>query len=563
MLSLPDKPGVYLFKDSDRKIIYIGKAISIKKRVSSYFKKYNNSYKNKVLLKEYSELDFILTSNETEALILENNLIKKYKPKYNVLLKDDKSFPFIGVTDEEFPRIVLLRVSSRMKIKYKFGPIVIGKKLNIFLDYLNQKFKLRTCRNFSSRPCLRKDMNFCHAPCCENISKKNYADEIINVLEILKGKIKPIKKSLTVQMEEYANRMDFENAAYCRDLIQVLNHLAIKQNIQLGGNLNFNVCAFYNNGKRISIIMFTYRFGKIVHNQKYCFEIINYKDSLVNFFYNYFKEFSYQITTYVCDEIYKILLPYSEIINTYVYVPKKGKFKEILKTAEKNAFEIISLSEKKMEKIQKIFGLINFPERIECFDISNISGEYNVGSMVVFQYGQKASKEYRRFKIKSVKGPDDFKSMREVIERRLKHEDWNKPDLIIIDGGKGQLSAVSDIVPEEIDLLSIAKKDEIIFDKKFKEFIISKDEEILKLFQNIRDEAHRFAISYYRRLHTNKFLQLEIEKIKGIGKKTVQKILKYFSTYDKLENADYETLKKIIGKKQAKLIFDFLRRENE
>ncbi|MCK9224941.1 MAG: excinuclease ABC subunit UvrC [Candidatus Muirbacterium halophilum] len=559
MHAIPDKPGVYLFKDKNDNILYIGKAKSLKKRVKSYFRKTDN-LKTKLLISKYNKIDFIICSSEKEALILENNLIKKYLPFFNILLKDDKTYPYIIITDEKFPRIVKMR-KIPSKYKNKFGPYVEGGKINALIDILATFFKIRTCRRMKDSACLRKYIGYCAAPCQNEISEQHYNLQINNIIEILKGNTFLFIKDLNKEMEFASHNLNFEKAALIRDVIGFLKDIKNNQYAQISRENTFDVLAISMNSNSFVISIQRYNSGKLLDYENIICDYLDIEEDVQRVLIQFYERNTQTIQAYIDEKIFNIIKNAISYINADFTVPKIGENARLVENASKNSDILLGNTSDIISDLKKSLLLKNTPMRIECYDISNISGEFAVGSMVVFENGRNINKKYRKFKIKTIIGADDFHMLLEVLKRRLEHKEWIMPDLIIIDGGKGQISTVKDIIPHSIDLISIAKKEEIIYFPDFRELKLPKNNKVLNLIQRIRDEAHRFAITSYRKIHSKAFFSSEFDNIKGIGQKTVDKLMKNFFSYDKIKKADIDSLAKVIGKKQAKILYNHFRSE--
>lgn len=562
MQKIPERPGVYLFLDEKGKVLYVGKAKNLKKRVSSYFREKENN-KVKLLVRKHKKIDYIITNSETEALILENNLIKKHRPRFNIQLKDDKTYPYLVITDENFPRLLKVNRVGKLKIRKKYGPFVHGKMLKNFAQVMNSLLRLRTCRNLKKTPCLRKDIDRCLGPCTGKVDQKEYLKNIAVLEEILKGK-KTLAPEIKEKMKSSSEKEEFEKAAFYRDALEIIDHFKKSQIVEASGKGNHEVIAIAFNSLRAVIIVQYYVKDRLLNTVKHEVDYIDIEDLLSEFFLERYKTFDgAKKTIYTSRKVYEFIKPYLKTLNIEIKVPKKGMKKARLELALTNAETYLKDNSKVLSNMMDRLRLKNLPLRIECYDISNVSGQFAVGSMVVFENGFKSSNEYRRFRIKKIKGANDFAMMREVIERRFSRKDWDYPQAVVIDGGKGQLSSVSDIIPESVDLLSIAKRFEIIYDRDMNEHYLSKESAILKLIQNIRDEAHRFAISYYRKRHSSAFLRSELLDLTGIGEKTVEKIMKNYDSYDSIIEAGKEKLTTIIGKRQSEIIYRFLKKEEK
>ncbi len=582
--NLPKKPGIYFFKDKGGKVIYIGKARSLKDRVKSYFLPTSDA-KIKKIISETGEIDFILTDSAKEAAFLENNFIRQHQPKFNLRLKDDKSFPYLKLTlQEKFPAIYLTRRVEEDGAKY-FGPFSPAHQARNTIHLSAKYFGVRTCQESvpgkRKRPCLDYDLKLCSAPCVEYISESDYRESIKNVLLFLEGKTEKLLKILKKKMQEAAARQEFEQAAHWRDIIRTIEEIKAKPKLISVGMENKDIFGYSRENKNVALYVFFMRKGKVIESENMFFQE---KEDIADkkIFSNYLKKF-YKHRKSVPD---KILLPFApeekdgilkRVSNLRgekieIIVPRKGKNKKLVDLASSNA-EI--LLRKKYEglaplmEIKKIFNLKSIPERIEGFDISNIGGEESVGSLVVFENGRPQKNDYRKYKIKTVAGPNDVASLQEVIRRRYKRileEKKDFPDLILVDGGKGQLNAARGALEElgvgNLPVVSLAKKKETIFapDRK-KGISLERTSPALKLFQNIRDEAHRFAISFHRLRREKRSFESRLDNIPGLGKKRKAALLDKYKDLKEIKKAAPEDLAKIIGAKATQALLSELNRK--
>ena len=540
---LPDSAGCYLYYDKDGTVIYVGKAKNLKKRIKSYFRKTVDRLKTKILVSHIERLEYILTDSEAEALILESQLIKKYKPKYNILLKDDKKYPYFLITDEDYPRITVVRKKNLNPDKGRYyGPYTDARAMYSTLDFLKKIFPLKQCKTpkFKNRPCIYYDIGRCMAPCQNKISSDEYKNIIAQAELFLKGKQSELLKKLMEQIQKYSDTEQFEKAARLRDSYYDLQKTLERQKVVTENTkLNEDVLYFlYENGIFVAVVM-NIREGRLIDKKQFAYPN-NFDEDMTLLIETFLKDYYNSIQQDFPD---KIISSHLEVLdkNTYeewlnilsgknikITYGKTQKGLELLKLAEKNAQNLMDTS--KIEETNKLkdnfnevgsyivekLGLSNFPYRMECYDISHIQGTNTVASMVVFINGIAKKSEYRKFKVNSTEGkPDDFLSMKEVLTRRFNNlgkKGWDKPDLIIIDGGKGQLSSVMQIVDKMgitgIDFVSLAKREEEIFKPhKSKPVVFAKNSNALFLFQRIRDEAHRFAITYHRKLRSKQSIK--------------------------------------------------------
>jgi excinuclease ABC subunit C len=528
LTQIPINPGCYLFKDGKGKILYVGKAKNLKKRVSSYFNKKNHDPKTEILVSLIKDVSFIVTNNEVEALILENNLIKKNQPKYNIDLKDARRYAYLKITDEKFPRVVLLRKrTSKDKGEY-FGPFVSGSAREEIKSYVQKTFQIRTCNKLPKRECLRYHIDLCSGPCIGKISEKDYKRDVNSAREILSGNIKPVIKKLKSEMTNSSQKNNFEKALTLRDRISSLNYLSEKQMVQREKKYDEDIINYVFKDGKIMLIVFNIHKGMLLNKQEFCFDY--YENSFSQFlirFYDHNRVPKELILPHKIDQsiekYLQIKLNKSDKSNKKnsflrkkkfkVIVPKIGEKKKlldlVLKNIELSFFSNLSALNVLREKLR----LENLPNVIECFDISHLGGTMIVASMTQFRYGKPDKSNYRRFRIKTVKGNDDFASIAEVVRRRysrLLKDNAPMPDLIVIDGGKGQLSfAVNELkdLGLKLPIIGLAKKfEEIYLPGMSMPLRLSHKNKGLQLLQRVRDEAHRFAISYNKLLRKKKVI---------------------------------------------------------
>ncbi len=536
---LPSLPGCYIYYNQDNEIIYVGKAKILKRRVMSYFnKKHHDSVKVQVLVSQIERLEYIITNTEVEALILESHLIKKHKPRYNILLKDDKKYPYFLITDEDFPRIQVVRKKNMNPEKGRYyGPYTDVRAMYSTLDFLKKIFPLKQCKNpkFKDRPCLYYHIGRCMAPCQNMVSSEDYKALVRQAELFLSGKQSELMEQLKAQMEKFAAAEQFEKAARLRDSYMDLKKTLEKQKVVYENTkLNEDIISLLAEDGIFAIVILMVREGRLIDKKDFVYEVED--EDRTEFFATFFKEYYNTLTLGYPDkivsnelekvgekELYEEWLEILAKKKVKISYGKSAQGKELQMLADKNAKVVLDNAKlKKMSKIRDDFNEIgsylaeklqlkNFPHRIECYDISHIQGTNTVASMVTFINGLSKKSEYKRFKIRTTEGkPDDFLSMKEVLTRRLKHlgdKNWDKPDLMIIDGGKGQLSSVMQIIEElgvtGIDVVSLAKKHEEVFlPKQSNPVILPQNSSALFLFQRIRDEAHRFAITYHRNLRS-------------------------------------------------------------
>lgn len=610
---LPDHPGVYLMKDEAGDIIYVGKAVSLKNRVRQYFQSSrNHSTKVRVMVSQIRDFEYIMTDSELEALILECNLIKKHKPKYNVLLKDDKTYPYIMVTTEEdFPRVMMTRKIKKDKNKY-FGPYG-ARAVKETIELIRRIFPIRSCNKEvkegvrEGRPCLYFHINQCLGPCQGNVNKEEYWSMIKEICKFLDGKHDDLLQDLRVKMAEAANNLEFEKAARYRDRIAAIESIRESQKVVYTSSVDdMDVIAFAQGDTNTVAQVFFLRNGKLIGTEQFILD--DTRDSeLKEVVSSFIKQF-YSMSLYIP----KVILVQEDIEDAevimkwlsekrgnrvYIHAPKRGDKKDLVDMAMNNALDALRNIEDKLKRekartvgavnqLAEYLGLERLPYRIEAYDISNIQGTETVASMVVFEGGKPKNRDYRRFKIKTVDGPNDFASMAEVIERRFrrgmeeieelkqqgKSTDDGKfskmPDLVLIDGGKGQLNAAVQTLRklglEDIPVISLAKRlEEVYVEGKSEPINIPKSSDALHLLQRVRDEAHRFAISYHRSLREKSGLRSVLEDIPGIGPKRRAALIKHFGTLEAIKNATVEELAGVEGmnRQAAQKIIEYLRGE--
>lgn len=540
---LPSLPGCYIYYNNQGEVIYVGKAKILKRRVMSYFNRKHDSVKVNVLVSQIERLEYIITNTEVEALILESHLIKKYKPKYNILLKDDKKYPYFLITDEDFPRITIVRKKNLNPEKGKYyGPYTDIRAMHATLDFLKKIFPLKQCRTpkFKDRPCLYYHIGRCMAPCQKKVTPDEYKAIVKQAELFLSGKQSELMKQIKEQMQKYSDTLQFEKAAKLRDSYNDLAKTLEKQKVVYENTkLNEDVISLMADDGIFAIVILMIREGRLIDKKDFTYEVE--EEDRTEFFATFFKEYYTTLKLEYPDRIVSNELEaigekalYEEWLEILaqkkvkISYGKSAQGKELQMLADKNAKVVLDNAKiSKMSKIRDDFNEIgsylaeklqlkNFPHRIECYDISHIQGTNTVASMVTFINGLPKKSEYRKFKVKITEGkPDDFLSMKEVLTRRLSHlgeEKWAKPDLMIIDGGKGQLSSVMEIIEElgisGIDVVSLAKKHEEVFlPKQSEPVILPRNSSALFLFQRIRDEAHRFAITYHRILRSKSMVQ--------------------------------------------------------
>ena len=592
---LPGEPGVYLMKDENDKIIYVGKAISLKNRVRQYFQSSkNHSSKVKSMVKNIKSFEYIITDSELEALILECNLIKKYRPKYNVLLRDDKTYPYIKVTvNEDYPRVLKVRRVLKDKAKY-FGPYTNVEAVNDTLDVIRNIYPIRTCNididraiKNKMRPCLNYHIRRCVGPCTGHISKEEYNKMIEEILLFLSGKEEKLIEILKEKMNKCSMEFNFEEAAIYRDKILNLQEMMQKQKIDVStDNVNQDIIAMAYNDEEACVQSFFIRHGKVVGREHFILE--GTKDSSKEAILSSFVKQFYMKAEYIPKEIIIESEIEDQVVleewlsnikgqKVFIRIPQKGDKKSLIAMVKKNAMEYLekfsSLNKRKYEKsegalieLAEVIGLEEAPRRIESYDISNIQGVDSIGAMVVFTNGLKDKKEYRRYKIKTVEGPNDYDSMAEILERRLQKGDF--PDLILLDGGKGQVSAVQKVFDKyniDIPLWGMYKDDRhrtkgLICATK--EIELDRTSNLYRFVASIQEEVHNYAISYHRSLRNKSLTKSTLDDIPGVGEKRKKALLSHFKNIEEIKNASIEELSEIDGlnKRVAQNIYDYFRK---
>ena len=571
---LPTNPGVYLMKNEQAKIIYVGKAINLKNRVKSYFQSSkNHSPKVKSMVEKICDFEYIITANEIEALILECNLIKKYRPKYNISLRDDKTYPYIKVTlNEDYPTVSITRKILKDGAKY-FGPYTSAGAVHEVLNLLKKLFQIRSCRQMNTkRPCLEFHIKRCLAPCTGRVAKSEYREMIKSLCLFLEGRNEVVLKELTNRMQIAAENFQFELAAKLRDQVLAIEKISAKQNIIIGSS-DQDIIGLARKADEACIQIFFIRSGKMIGRDH--FLLNGTEDETDSALLNAFLEQYYNKATFIPKEI---LLPVEieneEILSAWLSQKKNGKVsfglpqrgvkKEMVLMANDNAVVVLEEQMIKnsagleqtvgaMKDLGRYLRMEKELKRIECFDISHIQGSETVASMVVFSNGAPDKQEYRRYKLKSVEGkPDDFKSMQEVVGRRYRQSDGIMPDLIIIDGGKGQLNSALEIIRAlghyQIPVVGLAKQFEYVFlEGQSEPVILPPNSKALYLIQRIRDEAHRFAITYHRKLRHKRNLVSVLDHIEGVGPTRRKALWDAFGSIAEIKKAKITDLTAVPG----------------
>lgn len=582
---LPELPGVYQFFDSDNRIIYIGKAKNLRKRVRSYFnRKQVESFKQNVLVKKIASLQYIVTETESDALLLENVLIKKHQPKYNVLLKDDKTYPWICIKNEPFPRVIITRRYIRDGSIY-FGPYTSGRLLRTIFDLIRQLYPLRNCKlNLSEssirsgkyRSCLEYQIGNCLAPCIGLQSEKEYRSSIDSVKKILQGDLDSVIRALVNEMNELADAYKFEKAQLVKEKIEILKNYQSKSSIINSRFKNLDVFTILQRDDIVAVNFIKVKNGAVI--QSYNLQLKNKADeSLTELFSTAITEIRVRMNS-TAREVIVNCDPDFKLDGIHYTIPVRGDKKAYLDLSSRNLemFILQQLKEKLtrnpkqrtvdiLTTIKDDLRLKSLPEHIECFDNSNLQGSNPVASCVVFLNARPARRQYRHYNIKTVEGPDDYASMREVVYRRysrLLSENKPLPQLVVIDGGKGQLNAAVDSLKrlnllDRISVIGIAKRlEEIFMPGDPVPVYLDKRSETLRVIQHIRNEAHRFGITFHRNKRSNA-VKSELESIKGIGEKTIRLLYTHFKSFDKIKAADSDELSALIGSKRAQILLRY------
>jgi excinuclease ABC subunit C len=591
---LPVDPGVYIYKNSAGKIIYVGKARSLRNRVRSYFQESRPlDPKTQHLVSEISDLEYIVTDSEVEALILESTLVKKNQPRYNINLKDDKSFPYLKLTvNEPYPRIFITRRIRKDGALY-FGPFLPASYARQTIKLIHKYFKLRRCNleitGTLPRPCLDYQMNRCLGPCAGLCTREQYQRAVEDVKLLLSGKTEELIRELERRMAEAAEEMRYEAAAVYRDWIAMVRDISERQKMILEGQDDCDLFGYYQEGSQLAMEVFAMRGGRVVGRREFFWEdLISFDPG--EFFSQALNQYYLQ-DTFTPQEIYipadiedtEILEAWlSERKGTRVHIrsPRQGLKSEMLDLVMRNAqlsfdtrFRILKAKgEELLKPLQDVLGIDSLPRRIETFDISHVQGVDTVASMVLCVNGEMKRAGYRKFKIESVKGPDDFAAMREVVHRHyenaLEQDEGNLPDLVLIDGGKGQLSAavaaLDDLGLENQAVAAIAKKEEILFMKGREDQPIElpKDSPVLHLIQMMRNEAHRFAVAYHRKRRELRDFDSELMDIPGIGEVRKKVLLRAFGSLERVKRAAYDELVPYVGPKTAAQIIEYFSKQN-
>ena len=581
---LPDDPGVYQYFDASGTIIYIGKAKNLKNRVLSYLNKSNQSNKTRVLVDKIADLRYIVVNSEQDALLLENNLIKKYKPRYNILLKDDKTYPWICIKKEPFPRVFMTRRYVHDGSEY-FGPYTSGKFAHILIHLIKSLFKLRSCQlalnrkavyDHKFRVCLEYHIGNCLAPCVGKIQEEEYNEFIVQVRNILKGNLSLVMEVMSRKMKLYAENLQFEEANGMKEALEAVRNYQSKSTIVRTSINDTDVFSYIENEKYAYVNYLRIVHGAViqVHTIELEKKIEEEKEALLSFAI-------LEVRQLVNSQSREIIVPFYpdiQLEGVQYVIPQKGDKKQLLELSERNAnyFRIDRERQRSLKKEDSTLNILKtikielklptLPHRMECFDNSNIQGTNPVASCVVFIDGKPAKREYRKFHVKTVVGADDFASMEEIIFRRygrVLDEGLELPDLIVIDGGKGQLhSAVNSLkklgLYGKVPILGLAKQmEEIYFPEDKDPYLLAKNSTALKTLMHIRDEAHRFGITFHRKLREKALIKSVLSEIKGIGETTETALLQAFKTVENMKTKSVEELAAVVGRKRAEIVYAY------
>ncbi|HQE04994.1 MAG TPA: excinuclease ABC subunit UvrC [Tepidanaerobacteraceae bacterium] len=600
LADFPEKPGVYIMKDKRNRIIYVGKAVSLKHRVRSYFQSQKNlPVKVASMVSKIEDIEYIVTDSEVEALILECNLIKFHKPRYNILLRDDKQYPYIRITlNERFPRIEVVRTVKKDGARY-FGPYANAGAMREAIDVINKIFPIRSCKKdlsevpIDERPCLNYHIKRCLAPCQGFVKDEEYNEMINNIIMFLEGKRETLVKQLKDRMQEAAEKLDFERAAVLRNQISALEKVLEKQKVVSTDMIDQDIIAMARGSGIVCIQVFFIREGKLISREPFILnntDDIERQEILTSFVKQFYNNAHFIPKEIIIDEDIDDRDTIEEWLSrkkgqkVYVLIPKRGEKKKLAQMVAENARAYLEQVESReererirnlqaLEELKKFLNLKELPQRIEAFDISNTQGTESVASMVVFEDAQPKKEDYRKFKIKTVEGPNDFESMKEVISRRFKRalsgdRKFQKlPDLLLIDGGKGQLKYTREALKElglsHILTIALAEEYEHIFvEGRDDPIVLPENSEALFLVQRVRDEAHRFALSFHRSLRSKRNLRSVLDDIPGIGKARRLALLKTLGGLEGIKRATLEELAAVPGmnRKAAQAVHEYFRK---
>ena len=572
---LPSSPGCYLMKNKEGTIIYVGKAKKLKNRVHSYFVGVHN-YKTTKLVSEIVDFDYIVTDSEKEALLLEINLIKDYSPQYNIMFMDNTYYPYIQMTNEEHPRLKIVRNAKEKKAKH-FGPFPDATAARETYKLLNRLYPLRKCNHIPKKTCLYYSLGQCLAPCIQNVDQEAYVTMKKEIIKLLNGDIKDKVNELTIKMQQASEELNFEQAKEYRDLISHIQYVTAKQHVQFNDQVDRDILGYYVDNGYLSIQLFFMRNGKLLSRDLNLVPISdNVQDDLQQFIVTFYQSNTLPRELLLPVDVDETLL--NEILECKIIKPMRGNKLSLVQMANENAKESL---QKKFELIQKneasTIGAIkqlgellniNTPHVIELFDNSNIQGAYAVAGMVCFKDGVPSKKDYRKYRIKTVEGPDDYASMREVIYRRyyrILMEGLNPPDMILVDGGMGQIKVAKEVIDSlnmHIKVCGLAKDDKhstaMLLDDEGNIVPIHPKSELFFLLTRMQDEVHRYAISFHKNVRSKSLFASLLDRVEGIGPKRRQQLLRHFKSVKKMKEASLEELSEILPEKVAQELYDVL-----
>lgn len=574
---LPMTSGCYLMKDKSGTVIYVGKAKKLKNRVSSYFNGAHN-YKTTKLVSEIVDFDYIVTDSEKEALLLEINLIKDYAPKYNISFMDNKYYPYIQLTKEAHPRLKIVRDASNKKHRH-FGPFPDSTAARETYKLLNRLYPLRKCNHIPKKPCLYYSLNQCLAPCIQEVDPEAYKEMISSITKFIQGDVKETLQSLEAKMYKASEQQNYELAKECRDLMNHIKHVTSKQHVQFNDLVDRDIVGYYQDKGYLSLQLFFMRNGKLLARDLNLVPTSeDIYEQVISFLVQFYQENTLPKELLVPQDLDTSLL--EEIVDCKIIKPQKGNKANLVQMANENAKEAL---DKKFLLIQKneasTIGAmeqlgaaldIETPHRIELFDNSNIQGAHAVAGMVCFKDGVPSKKDYRKFKIKTVEGPDDYASMKEVIYRRyfrVLMDHLERPDLIIVDGGKGQIKVAKEVIDSlamDIKVCGLAKDDKhstaMLLDENGEEVKINKRSELFFLLTRMQDEVHRYAISFHKNVRSRSLFQSILDEVEGIGPKRKKDLLKKFGSVKQLKEASLEQLEAVLPNEVAKNLWEVLKK---
>ena len=574
---LPAKPGCYLMKDQNDQVIYVGKAKRLKQRVASYFTGAHN-YKTTKLVQEIIDFEYIVTSSEKEALLLEINLIKDFAPKYNISFMDNKYYPYIQLTKEKHPRLKIVRSASNKKHRY-FGPFPNGTAARETFKLLNRLFPLRKCHHIPSKVCLYYALKQCLGPCIQNVDEEQYKTIATSITKFMQGDTKEIIDNLKTKMFEASESCNFEFAKECRDLIQHIEHVTQKQNVQFNDYIDRDIFGYFQDKGYLSLQMFFMRNGKLLARD---FDLlpteVNVEEQIITFIASFYQHNSLPKEILLPQELDVELL--SQVLDAKIIQPQKGKKNELVTMAKNNAKETLTKQfqlqqindQATIGAVDQLAKILNIPSanHIELFDNSNIQGAYAVAGMVCFKKGVPSKKDYRKYKIKTVEGPDDYASMKEVVYRRYYRiliEQSKQPDLIIVDGGKGQIKVAYEVIQSlglSIKVCGLSKDDKhstsLLLDEQGNIVPIDKKSKLFFLLTRMQDEVHRYAISFHKEVRSKSMFQSILDDIEGIGPKRKKELMLKFGSLKKMKEASLEQLEVILPTKVALNLFERLKK---